>query len=70
MPGVRPRHLGAPRWQLLDRDRGIQFDVFAPRELTPEELKAAIKEWLGERTINDLQPWRTYRIQMDKEEEA
>jgi len=50
-----------------DEDHGIKFEVFALRELTENEVDAEIRSWMGRRTIKDLTPWRTYRIQTDIE---
>ena len=48
---------------LNDRERGVKFEVFAYRDLTPGEVNAAIKSWMGDKKMKDLTPWRTYRIQ-------
>ncbi|MCE9592036.1 MAG: hypothetical protein K8S99_16130 [Planctomycetes bacterium] len=49
-------------------DNGVQFDVFAYRKLTEPEVAAAIKDWLGNRKMSELAPWRTYRIQLEEDE--
>ena len=68
MKGRRSGNLPGPKQikhTLKDRDRGVQFDIFAYRDLTKDEVAAVVKDWLGEKTMKDLTPWRTYRIQTE-----
>ena len=41
---------------------GVKFDVYAYRKLTPAEVADEVRKYLGDRTMNDLSPWRTYQI--------
>ena len=70
------RRHGAPRAPkpikhvVEDKQRGIKFEVYCIRELSPAEVNAAVKDWMGNRKLDDLVAWRTYRIQLDDEDAA
>lgn len=67
------RRSGSPRapkpikHTLHDATRGVKFEVFSTRKLTPDEVSAAVKKWLGAKEMKELTPWRTYRIEPDAE---
>lgn len=69
--GPRGRKDGKPRQPkpikhvVSDAATGVKFEVYALRDLTDEEVAAEISAWMGEKTMKDLTPWRTYRIQTD-----
>ena len=64
----KPRELKPIKHVVEDKNRGVKFEVWSLRELSAVEVNAAVKEWLGLRDVKELQPWRTYRIQLDEPE--
>jgi len=65
----KPREPKPIKHVVEDKPRGIKFEVWSLSELSPAEVNAAVKTWLGTRDVKELQPWRTYRIQLEEEEE-
>jgi hypothetical protein len=48
---------------------GVKFEVYAFVKLTPAQVAQEVKKFLGDRRMDDLSPWRTYRIDVEQAEE-